>query len=109
MAEPVSHDFATSLDIGKTLEKALSRISDSLEAEAASLFMISLIATFALLHLLGAVAFGRGERRQVVRAMIAMTLTVVLMSGTVRRVRHLGAPANAVDNAEATLDEGGDR
>ena len=63
------------------------------DAIATSLFMLSLVAMFAMMHLLGAVAFGKGDRKQIVRAMIAMTVTVLLMTGTARRVRHLAAPA----------------
>ncbi len=36
----VGHDFASSLDIDDTLRRALSRIADYMEAEAASLFLL---------------------------------------------------------------------
>ena len=36
----IGQDFATSLDIGKTLHKALARIASHLDAEAASLFLV---------------------------------------------------------------------
>jgi sigma-B regulation protein RsbU (phosphoserine phosphatase) len=36
----ISQDFAASLDVDETMQKALSRIADSLDAEAASLFLL---------------------------------------------------------------------
>lgn len=36
----ISQDFATSLDVNKTMHRALARIADSLDAEAASLFLL---------------------------------------------------------------------
>ena len=36
----IGHDFASSLDIGDTLSKALNRIVTYMDAEAASLFLL---------------------------------------------------------------------
>jgi len=70
---------------------------------ATGLFMASLLATFALLHLLGAVAFGKCDRKKIVRSMVVMTVIIVLMTGTIRRVRHLATPREI--KSPSTLDE----
>ena len=64
---------------------------------ATLLFLLSLVGALGLMHLTAAVAFGNGQRKQIVRAMILMTVVVVLMTGVTRRVRHLGERAAPQD------------
>ncbi len=70
------------------------------DTTATLLFAGSMLLTLALLHFLASAMHG-GQRKTVVRVMIVMTLLIVLMTGTVRRVRHLLTPtaAAALDNA----------
>ena len=72
---------------------------------ATGMFMASLLLTFALLHLLGGVAFGQGGRKKIVRSMIVMTVIIVLMTGTIRRVRHLGEVPQAVNSLTGVSDQ----
>lgn len=56
-----------------------------------SLLGISILAALALMHVLSAGAMGEGDRKLSRQAMVLMAIIVVLMSATLRRVRHLEA------------------
>ncbi|HEX9595970.1 MAG TPA: hypothetical protein VF982_03750, partial [Anaerolineales bacterium] len=58
---------------------------------SASLFFVAIMATFALLHVLAMVALGDTRGSVVQRSSLLMLAVVVLMAGTLIRVRQVGA------------------
>lgn len=70
------------------------------------LFGLALLASFALMHQLGATALGDTERRAVVKSAVLMTTVVLLMVGVRHRMRGQERPATAV-RANVTLAQQG--
>ncbi|MEX0936402.1 MAG: hypothetical protein WDZ59_00975 [Pirellulales bacterium] len=60
-----------------------------------ALLLTSLTFTLVLLHILVGVAGGGVDRRSARRAVIVLALVVLLMSGTLRRIRHLSETAQS--------------
>jgi hypothetical protein len=50
------------------------------------------ILTLGLLHTLSAVAFGDRDRRQVLRSLVLLLLTILAMTTALQRIRQLGRP-----------------
>ena len=91
--------LATTLQLPVGVSVLLSvpnRLRDALLGEdllATLPFACGILATFALLHPLAAVALGDRDSRQVRRALVLMLATILFMTATLQRVRELGRPA----------------
>jgi len=69
-----------------------------------SLLGISVLSALGLMHVLSAGAMGEVDQRLSRKAMVLMAIIVVLMSATLRRVRHLEAGRVPPAEAEARID-----
>jgi hypothetical protein len=65
------------------------------DAASTTLLLTSLTFTLVLLHILVGVAGGDVNRRSAQRAAVVLALVVLLMSGTLRRIRHLSETAQS--------------
>jgi hypothetical protein len=62
---------------------------------ATALLLTSLVFTLVLLHTLAGIAGGEVDRGSARRAAVVLALVVLLMSGTLRRIRHLSETAQS--------------